>query len=430
MDARIKLTEYQRNILNALLDSYESSSMTSLEQFRHRPPAIKPSAAVRNYDAASCPIDVIEDFHRDAELLEQYGDIMLVWENRGYTLKKIKLNIDHLDEVYRILGRKKKDDGLSDYAEVYRRFSESTEEPVIRQYCLEQIAAVNAGKKPQKNPDEIVIFLIALQEVLRNKEEVYERIFSIKLFDIPEFQAACARVGVKSATKLFGSLKSGIVKVLENYGNYDEITEQAESGSEKASMILCSHYIVPNMSMVLIKGNGLLIFDNGDSIRTHAEEITPVFSNKLEHLAMAKINAKRVITVENKTNFLMMSEKNAFIIFVSGYHKTGQQKLVQAIYSNNNHISEWLHFGDLDPWGFDILKKLKSKTKVPFVPWRMGEQEYLDSDYANVRIPLSAKDITKIHNMIANGSEYKDMLLLMEKHGYKLEQEKISQIMK
>lgn len=32
--------------------------------------------------------------------------------------------------------------------------------------------------------------------------------------------------------------------------------------------------------------------------------------------------------------------------------------------------------------------------------------------------------------MIANGSEYKDMLLLMEKHGYKLVQEKISQIKK
>jgi len=430
MDARIKLTEYQRNILNALLDSYESSSMTSLEQFRHRPPAIKPSAAVRNYDATSCPIDVIEDFHRDAELLEQYGDIMLVWENRGYTLKKMKLNIDHLDEVYRILGRKKKDDGLSDYAEVYRRFSESTEEPVIRQYCLEQIAAVNEGKKPQKSPDEIVIFLIALQEVLRNKEEVYERIFSIKLFDIPEFQAACARVGVKSATKLFGSLKSGIVKVLEKYGNYADITEHAETESEKINMILCSHMIVPNMSMVLIKGNGLLIFDNGDSIRLHAEEITPVYSRKLDHLVLAKTKAHRVITVENKTNFLMMNKDDSFVVFVSGYHKSGQQKLIQSIHSNNNHVSQWLHFGDLDPWGFDILEKLKTRTKVPFEPWQMGESEYLDDAYANVRLPLTSKDIAKLHNMIEAGSEYSNMLCLMEKHGYKLEQEKISQIVK
>ncbi len=427
MDARIKLTEYQRDILNALLDSYESSSMTSLEQFRHRPPAIKPTAAVKNYYVASCPIDVIDDFHRDVELLEKYGDVVLVWENRGYTLKKIKLNIDHLDTIYCLLNRAKVCDSTSDYINLYDRFSETSDEPVIVKYCEEQAAGIKDGKKPQKSPDDTLIFLIALREVLRNKEEVYERIFSLKLFDIPEFRDACARVGVKSATKLFGSLKSGIARVLERYGDYLEITEKATSESEKANMILCSHLIVPNMSQILIKGEGVLVFDNGDIIRTHSDEITPVFSNKLSHLVSANIESDCVITVENKTNFLMMPDGNAFIMFLSGYHKSGQQKLISAIH-DSNHVSKWLHFGDLDPWGFDILEKLKNRTSTPFAPWKMGEAEYLDENYANVRLPLTTNDINKLHNMINAGSEYSDMLRLMETHGYKLEQEKISQI--
>ena len=423
MDARIRLTKFQSSILNSLLDSFESSSMTSLDQFRRRLPAVKPTVAIKNYYDPSCSIDQIDELHRDAELLEKYGDISLVWDEQHFTIKKIKLNIDHLDEIYRLIGRKKPDDTISEYVNIYKEFPVDEDNKIIKQYCSDQIAKLSDRKAPQKSINEIVVFLNALRAVLLNREETLERVFSMRLFNIQKLRDASAAIGIKSASKLFSSIKPGLVRVLERYGDYTEVLEQARTDTEKAHLILNRHSIVQNMTEVYVKGDGVLIFDNGDCINTHSEEPTPLFSNKLEHLIRVEIKATKVITIENETNFEVMTDKNAFLIYVSGYHKTGQNVLIQSIHRDNDHIVEWLHFGDLDPWGFDILTNLKKRSGIPFKPWKMGKEEYLDGCYANIRLPLTNKDLEKIDFMLAKGSEYSDMLQLMKSQGYKFEQE-------
>ena len=128
------------------------------------------------------------------------------------------------------------------------------------------------------------------------------------------------------------------------------------------------------------------------------------------------------MTVENLTSFNRINNSDTFYIFLSGYHNSAKQNFLKKIYSQNAE-KEYFHFGDIDPDGFYILENLRSKTSIPFKPYKMGISEL--EKYSDYTKTLEENDILKAKALIDKGL-HKEIMEYMLKHNQKLEQEIIS----
>lgn len=77
----------------------------------------------------------------------------------------------------------------------------------------------------------------------------------------------------------------------------------------------------------------------------------------------------------------------------------------------------------LSPDGFYILGNLRSKTNIPFKPYKMGISEL--EKYSDYTKTLEENDILKAKALIDKG-HHKEIMEYMLKHNQKLEQEIIS----
>ena len=77
----------------------------------------------------------------------------------------------------------------------------------------------------------------------------------------------------------------------------------------------------------------------------------------------------------------------------------------------------------MDPDGFYILENLRSKTSIPFKPYKMGISEL--EKYSDYTKTLEENDILKAKALIDKGL-HKEIMEYMLKHNQKLEQEIIS----
>lgn len=177
----------------------------------------------------------------------------------------------------------------------------------------------------------------------------------------------------------------------------------------------------------------------GEKLHLSCEHPLALSSETLRKLKRIKIYGEKIITVENLTSFNRLPARNdSFYIYLSGYHNTVKQKLLQKIYKdqederyknsqkiNNDQEAEkrWLHFGDIDPDGFYILESLRRGTGIDISPLWMGIDEL--KTYADYGKPLEENDRTKAKNLLSYG-KYTDVISYMLENNLKLEQEIIS----
>jgi hypothetical protein len=74
-------------------------------------------------------------------------------------------------------------------------------------------------------------------------------------------------------------------------------------------------------------------------------------------------DAGRCITVENKTSFHQRTIQHPQDLHI---HTSYPNAATVTLLKKLNPKLEFLHFGDSDPAGFDILRELRKKTKLPF----------------------------------------------------------------
>lgn len=135
-----------------------------------------------------------------------------------------------------------------------------------------------------------------------------------------------------------------------------------------------------------------------------------------------QIQDQNVMTIENLTSFNRVEEDKVFLIFLSGYHNSAKQKLIQKIHDMNSGLT-WRHFGDIDPDGFYIIENLKRGTGIDFKP------VYMDAGilekYKEYAKPLTENDMRKAKALI-HDELYGDTVRYMLDVGLKLEQEIVS----
>ena len=397
--------EYSKDIISRLLDIYERRN----------------GYAKRPEELRSIQFEVSKEYpiYKDRYDNEKYRDINTAIEKNvaaGLIIaekdqigrySKIKLNIARVDECYALLKRTSIPDQCKKVLSVLEKANNAECLLIVRivsDFC-EQIKAYK--KLPYDlgyDARRVGEVLQVLEAVTKLTSETYIRNFSTALF--------------KDSKRFQREYRSTIESILLNYT--DDVVEKDD--------ILGYYNLYENPTYVLIKGNARICFDESAIELSEMPGGIALSNGSLAGIHKISVKADKVITVENLTTYHDCDEQDTVYIYLGGYHNTSKQKLLELIYENNGD-KEYYHEGDLDVYGFLILKNLIDKTQIPFKPLFMDlgtiERFYRAGLYKN----LSARD-RKVITSKKDGqlSAYKDVLEYMLANDCKVEQESIKAV--
>lgn len=270
------------------------------------------------------------------------------------------------------------------------------------------VKTLESGKNAEYLQSEAKDILSLLVFILQNKNEILERELSIS---------------VLANSKTWESkYKTKVLRILKKSGYFDSLIENCVDEKEVNKVILEEYGIFANPSYVYFKGNGTIVFENGNVTKIYSDIPLAISSTSIRKIVSFEITDSKIMTVENLTSFNRINEDDTFYIFLSGYHNSAKQNFLKRIY-NQNVEKEYFHFGDIDPDGFYILENLRSKTLINFEPYKMGIAEL--KIYSAFTKTLEENDISKAKALIDNGC-HKEIMEYMLQHNQKLEQEIIS----
>ena len=397
--------EYSKDIISRLLDIYERRN----------------GYAKRPEELRSIQFEVSKEYpiYKDRYDNEKYRDINTAIEKNvaaGLIIaekdqigrySKIKLNIARVDDCYALLKRTSIPDQCKKVLSVLEK-ANNVECLLIGRIVSDFCEQIKAYKKlpydlgyDARRVGEV---LQVLEAVTKLTSETYIRNFSTALF--------------KDSKRFQREYRSTTESILFNYT--DDVVEKDD--------ILGYYNLYENPTYVLIKGNARICFDESAIELSEMPGGIALSNGSLAGIHKISVKADKVITVENLTTYHDCDEQDTVYIYLGGYHNTSKQKLLELIYENNGD-KEYYHEGDLDVYGFLILKNLIDKTQIPFKPLFMDlgtiERFYRAGLYKN----LSARD-RKVITSKKDGqlSAYKDVLEYMLANDCKVEQESIKAV--
>lgn len=400
---QFKISKWQRETLEKLVDQYEKSKTYRGENQVTQAFTIVPEKIFSNYASDYVNVDDVRDFECQMKELEQKGIISIQWEN--HVIQHLAANPQKWEETYEVLGRKELRYLEGEQIALYKGYLDYNE--ILDCFCREQIKRLEEGKKAKYALGEADKILKLCIFILENQEEILERELSI---------------AVLGDSKLWKEkYRSKVCRLLKNYGDFDDLLMGIDD-KETEKIILGEYHVVSNPSYIYFKGNAELLFKDREMLRINLDRPVAFTEKTIENIESIKIWNKKVVTVENLASFNRLGREDSFYIFLSGYHNQLKQKLLCRIYKENKRI-EWHHFGDIDPDGFYIMEHLKNGTGIPFEPMNMDVSHLKKYDaYAK---PLEENDIRKAKSLL-NEHKYSQIMEYMLKEGKKLEQEIIS----
>ena len=391
------MKKYESSIMNALLDQYERSKSFIGANKQNRSFSKKIADLFPDYmDAAQ--FDLFLSVNEQVENLEKAGLVTVKRQKRGKietdVIASVQLNVEKLDDAYKILGRQPKADRNNEILNLLSRYMDRT--PLLNSFCTEQVDRVRSNKKPRYSDDLIKLeqILKVLAEVESVDEETFIRNFSVR---------------VLGDSKAFEKIKTAVVSILCEYGEYKDKEHVLEDLN-----------IVKNPGYVYVKGNGRITISGQIIDFCSLDGDLGLSSTLLDNIEDVEVFASKIITIENRTTFNSYDDKDAFAIYLGGYHNSIRRKLIRKIYEMNPEKS-YYHYGDIDAGGFNILLDLRAKTGISFLPLNMDVATL--KKYENYTRKLTENDKNRLKNLL--GGEFDPVVNYMLEHDCKLEQEAV-----
>ena len=398
--------EWQRQILNLLIDKRERSKAYQGEAKVRRRVTVLPREVFPDYDSARISVEEIQRFETEVRMLEQLGAVKTEWPGcPDHTLKAIYAREEAWDLIYQLADRRELREETAEQLDFYQHAGKET---AARGFCAEECRRLEAGKKPRYALARARTLAELLDAIEENDQPLLERELSIRFFGDSKTFEKCYR---KTVTDLLLAC-SGRSYPLETLENPD-------NAREKQILILSEYGIEPNPSYLYLKGRGELIWEDGRKVPIYPDLPTAFLAADLGRLRQIRLESDFVMTVENLTAYNRLSLPKGTLLFLSGYHTTGMEKLLRRIGAEHPELT-YYHFGDLDPSGLEIFERLREKTGLPFQPWHMGVADL--ERFRDYGKPLEKYDQEKMKRLSRNPrwAEVTDWMVLNQ---LKLEQE-------
>jgi len=396
------MVQYDRKVLNHLLDTYENSLLSTGEnkrtiqiEFRFTKTSI-PSY----FDESS---DEYERIHILMKLLESKKLIRIIWKDnkQDYMIRKVRLMADHIEEVYQYVGRKSKRGLEEENIALLQKYLD-VEAPITEafvRYLLERLQNHQSVKEyiALENRKETEEFLRACALVEKNRKPCYIREFSIIHFQ---------------DSKYFEGIESRIAKVFRQFSG-----EYAEMDTLE---LLAEHVIYRTPNYVYLKGDARISIGGESVDLSLLRQGIGISGEDLSNIRFSDLSKiKKVVTIENLTSFFRYWEEDCLFIYLGGYHNRIRRTLLKMIYETIPD-AEYFHFGDIDAGGFSILLDLRKKTGIPFLSYHMDLHTL--KRYMKYGKSLTESDRKRLEK-IGKEKEFCEIIGFMLEENIKLEQE-------
>lgn len=397
------MVQYDKMILNKLLDIYESSSLSIGENVRtvHIDVRFVKTFIPSYFDESS---EEYEKIHILMQQLEDKNLIQIIWKDnkKGHIISKVRLKVEHLNLAYAYVKRKSKAELVSDNIEKLEEVLSQTYATVCKNFVTYLLSRLKHNK-PVKEFIKLddwkgtLDLLKAIRSVEENTKQMYLREFSISIFQ---------------DSKMFESMMRKVYNIFEHFGD--------KNISEDLAEWLAEYNIYQTPNFVYLKGDATIHIGNtiielvafNQGIGISGDDI-----NKIQIDETAKI--EKILTIENLTTYFRWKEANSLIVYLGGYHNLVRRNLLRKIYDAFPN-AKYAHFGDIDAGGFEIYRDLCEKTKIPFNMYNMDLNVL--KKYEKYGKSLTQSDRKRLEH-IQNEMNLSELIAYMLEHNIKLEQE-------
>ncbi len=404
------MMQFEKKLLNKLLDSYENSSLSRGENkiTIHISFPFQRKTVPQYFDESS---GEYENIHVQLKQLEQRGFIKTVWRNgkENHIIEKVLLCEERLPEIYTYLKRLPRAEQKRVTWDILEDYRKRMTTPGALKFIEQMEQRIRDGKTVKEyidlsRPEETKQLLLALSRVEENTEECFIREFSIRHFH---------------DSKRFETLKGKVCRILR-----EELQEYADLENEE---LLAEYQIYHTPGYVYLKGSvcvnmsgehiDVSKFPNGIGFTLQTEERDESLT-----LFLGNEQISTVYTIENLTTFFRFQKPESLIVYLGGYHNRQRRLLLKKIHEAFSEAA-FYHFGDIDAGGFYIYHHLVNKTGIPFAMYHMDEETL--KQYEKYGKPLTDQDIKRL-NVLKDKEKNTEIcrtITYMLEHNVKLEQE-------
>ena len=391
------IKNFEKNILNKLLDKYEKSKLSKGGTAISRSIKLTTKDDVLSSYTSFDSYKYSDDNDAVIRKLESQGFIKAEFSND--TFKSLTLNLNNVDDIYDYLNRNKPSDELAKIRIVLSKYNFDNFLGLfldhVKTYLDEKF---DYPKMYFNNADQLDLLLNIFDKLLGLTEEIKKRDFSVRYL---------------GDSKIFESVQGKIVRIIKDFdGNNYESDDD----------VLASYNIVKNSSYAMVKNNLVLKINNSIIDLNELGYELSLSDEMIKNVILLDSQVSKVITVENLTTFYSLNDSDAVIIYLAGFHNHTKQSLLLKIYEKYPN-AEYLHFSDIDAGGFLIFNNLVEKTGIPFKPFRMNVEE-LKSNLSNLK-HLTDNDAKRLNKMMSDDrfNIFYEVISYMLENNVKLEQE-------
>lgn len=388
--------KYIKLILNKLIDDYEKSKIFNGSNKINRNPEINIQKFFKEYSDNS-DYESYSQINEAAKDLEKSNFINIKWEKfeEGNLIQKVILEIERVDEIYRLLKRQPKSEGNIKLIDILNSYKDKNF--TLKMFCNDLLKKIEDNKSIKKfvdlnNLKQLEKALLCIEKIFLLEEETFKREFSIKLFN---------------DSKEFEKMEGIVISILKEYGDF------SEEGN-----ILENLNLINNPGYVHFKGDAEITINSQKINLKNLGHDIGVSSKALNDIKEIKVHGNNIITIENLTSFNKFKCEGNFAIYLGGYHNTVRREFIKKLYSENQKC-KYYHFGDIDAGGFSILKDLREKTGVEFIPYMMDKNTL--EKHKEYGKPLTENDRKRLNKYSTN--EFNEVINYMLENNIKLEQE-------
>ena len=395
--------DYKKAIIDGLLKKYNIRCAKNITTNRRI--ILRPAEVYKEYAKNNADIIEKQGVNEAVAALSGMGFITADYLRFSDDIEKIYLSEEKTDAIYEYL---KKEYGVVPQNIISRQIREIVERyngagEIVQKYCADILLQME-DKCCVFVPERIEANLKMFDFLENNKENLYVREASVLVY--------------------------GDSKWFEK-NNYEEVctflrttTEMVREESEKNDEILSFFHVTPTEQEIFIKGNWTIEWEHYAIEISKLQGGIAIASGDVQDIKNIRVNAKTVMTIENKTSYQRLKDRNSAMMYLGGFANRHQIEFLKKVISHNPDIN-YQHFGDIDIGGFLIHKHLCRETSKRFKLYCMGIQQLNDMRFSHCLRKLTDHDIIRLESLIDDAA-YREVLKYMRENNVKLEQEIVS----
>ncbi len=350
--------KYEDMVLNALLDKYEKSGKAKGRDTGRR--IILTEKDLPLLFRYSTP----EEKHAAISSLEGLSDegilsFSYLPGEEGNIIEKAILNEKNAEKAFLKAGREPSSILLASILEETERSISAMPESEIRLFLEKEAIRMKEKRAPDfrffsRDMAENRDMLKALEALASLDKSVTKRVFSAEVFnDSKRFERSAEAPVLKVLRALHRDAGKDDLLSLYGVSGYPEIIE------------FCGKLRITFKDGSVFDASGLM----------HGAYIN---SESISEIASVSSEAQKVISIENKANYIDCIRKNRsdgdIVIWHGGFYSPAKGKFLKALATLN---AQWLHWSDIDIGGFRIFIRLKENIREDAIPIMMDDTTLL-----------------------------------------------------